>query len=181
MVVNKSEGIPGRVLLFTGDGKGKTTAALGMVLRAAGHGLRTLVLQFIKNDSTSGEIAALERFDGVELRQCGLGFIPPETHPEFAAHKSKAQEALRLAEEAMAGGRYDLIVLDEVCVAVAKGLIDEDRVIELVKLTPEGSRLALTGRGATERLIALADTATEMRCIKHGLLDGRIAQEGVEY
>ena len=131
--------------------------------------------------STNGLVPCRRLFAGVELRQCGLGFIPPETHPEFAAHKSKAQEALRLAEEAMEGGRYDLIVLDEVCVAVAKRLIEEDRVIELARRTPEGSRLALTGRGATERLIALADTATEMRCIKHGLLDGRIAQEGVEY
>lgn len=173
--------ISGRVLLFTGDGKGKTTAALGMALRASGHGLRTLALQFIKSDSKSGEIAALKCCAGVEVRQCGLGFVPQESDPEFADHRAAAQKALALAEESLAGGKYDLIVLDEICVAVAKGLIEEARVVEIMKRTPAGVRLVLTGRGATERLIAHADTVTEMRCVRHGLQSGRTAQEGVEF
>ena len=180
-ITDSKDRISGRVLVFTGDGKGKTTAALGMALRASGHEMRTLVLQFIKNDSASGEIAALERFTGVELRQCGLGFVPPRSDPAFAGHRAAAQDALALAEGSLDSGKYDLIVLDEICTAVAKGLIEEDRVAEMVKRTPADIRLALTGRGATERLIALADTATEMRCIKHGLRSGWTAQKGVEY
>jgi cob(I)alamin adenosyltransferase len=173
--------ISGRVLLFTGDGKGKTTAALGMVLRASGHGMRTIVLQFIKNDSATGELKALKQCPGVEIRQCGLGFVPPESNPKFADHRLAAEEALALAGDSIAGGEYDLIVLDEVCNAIAKGLIEEARVVEIVKSAPADLRLVLTGRDATENLIALADTVTEMRCVKHGLQSGRPAQEGVEY
>ena len=118
---------------------------------------------------------------GVEIRQCGLGFVPPESNPKFADHRLAAEEALALAGDSIVGGEYDLIVLDEVCNAIAKGLIEEPRVVEIVKSVPADLRLVLTGRDATENLIALADTVTEMRCVKHGLQSGRPAQEGVEY
>lgn len=170
----------GRVLVFTGDGKGKTTAALGMALRASGHGMKTFILQFIKADSSTGEVAAARNLPGVEIVQAGRGFVPPPTSPKFPEHRQAAQEALQTARQAIGSGKYDLVVLDEVCGAVARDLVDEESVAELVRQRPEGLILVLTGRGATERLIGLADTATEMRCLKHGLSQGHTAQKGVE-
>lgn len=170
-----------RVLLFTGDGKGKTTAALGMVMRASGHGLRSLVLQFVKSDATTGEIEACRNLPGVSILQTGLGFVPAAAAPEFAEHAHAAARGLKLAEDAVASGSYDLIVLDEICNAVARGLLDESRVISLVGRAKPHIRLVMTGRGATPGLAACADTVTEMRLVRHGLDDGIRAQEGVEY
>ncbi|MEW6356013.1 MAG: cob(I)yrinic acid a,c-diamide adenosyltransferase [Planctomycetota bacterium] len=172
---------PGRILLFTGDGKGKTTAALGMALRAVGHGMPTFILQFMKADPSTGEIAALKRLPNVEIVQAGLGFAPPPGSPKFPEHAQAARNALAKASEALASDKYAMVILDEICNAVARGLLDEDRVVQMVEKKPEGMILVLTGRGATDRLIALADTVTEMRAIKHGLAEGRKAQEGVEF
>ncbi len=169
-----------RVLLFTGDGKGKTTAALGMALRAAGHGLRVLIVQFVKGDPETGENRAVTLLPGVELRQRGLGFIPRPTAASFAAHREAAINALREAAEALASGHHDLVVLDEVCVAVAKGLLGEQAVCEAVNKARAGTCVVLTGRGATPALIDLADTVTDMRCVKHAFEAGRRAQTGVE-
>jgi cob(I)alamin adenosyltransferase len=169
-----------RILLFTGDGKGKTTAALGMVLRASGHGLRTLVVQFIKANKDTGELIAAKQLPGVEIVQCGKGFVPDPQKPAFAKHKEAAEKGLARVHEAAASGQYKLLVLDEVCTAVAKGLLADSAVVPLAtKLAPD-CILVLTGRGATQALIDLADTATEMRCIKHGFAQGRNAQRGVE-
>jgi len=172
---------PARVLLFTGDGKGKTTAALGMALRASGHGMHTLVIQFIKNDPTSGELQALRNIRGIEIKQMGLGFVPESTDCRFAAHQEAAANALREAATAIASSDYQLIILDEVCVAVARGLLQEEQVCEVVPQARPGCCVVLTGRGATEGLVALADTVTEMRCVKHAFESGGIAQEGVEF
>jgi len=169
-----------RILIFTGDGKGKTTAALGMAFRAAGHGLRTCVVQFIKSDATVGEIAAAAGSDCIEIHPTGLGFLPPREHPDFLRHRAAAQAGLRQAAEAAAGGRYGLVVLDEVCLAVARGLIEQDQVAELVHQAAPPVVLVLTGREAPPALIELADTVTEMRCVKHGLQAGIAAQRGVE-
>ena len=171
----------GRVLIFTGDGKGKTTAALGMALRASGHGLRTLVLQFLKADPSIGEMAAVKNLPGVEMVQMGRGFVPSPTDPAFQEHCKAALGALEEAIEAVQSRRYDLIILDEICIAVAKGLITEDQVMEVIDRIGEDSCLVLTGRGATDRLISKADTVTEMRSLKHGLSEGIAAQKGVEY
>lgn len=170
-----------RILIFTGDGKGKTTAALGMALRASGHGLRTLILQFIKADPSIGEMAALKNLPGVEMVQMGRGFVPSPTGRTFPEHCQAALHALETAAEALRSRRYDLIILDEICTAVAKGLITEDQVIKLIDQSAEDSCLVLTGRGATDRLIAKADTVTEMSCLKHGFDEGWPAQKGVEY
>ncbi len=171
----------GRVLIFTGDGKGKTTAALGMALRASGHGMRILILQFIKANPFIGEIAALEHLPRVEMIQTGLGFVSSPTDPAFSDHCQAAQQALRIASEAIRSKKYDMIVLDEICTAVTKGLLDEGQVVDLLCERNEVSCLVLTGRGATERLISKADTVTEMGCLKHGLQEGFVAQKGVEY
>ncbi len=170
-----------RVLLFTGEGKGKTTAALGMALRAAGQGLRVLIIQFIKGDPATGENQAVALLTGVELRQSGLGFVPKPTAPSFPAHREAAANALREAAEALAAGSHDVVVLDEVCVAVARGLLDERAVCEAVRKARAGTCVVLTGRGATPALIDLADTVTDMRCVKHAFEAGRRAQKGVEW
>jgi cob(I)alamin adenosyltransferase len=169
-----------RVLIFTGDGKGKTTAALGMAFRASGHGLKTCIIQFIKSDDSVGEVAAAAQAKDIEFRQTGLGFLPPAGSPALARHRAAAQEGLRQAAEVLAGGRHALVILDEICLAVARGLLEESQVEAVVGQTPPEMCLVLTGRGATPRLIALADTVTDMHCVKHGLSAGRGAQQGVE-
>ncbi len=171
----------GRILLFTGEGKGKTTAALGMALRASGHGMRTLILQFIKANSSTGEIAGCAYLPGVEIFQTGLGLVPNEKNPRFAEHRRAAQEGLGLAVEAISSRRYDLIILDEICTAVTKGFLEEASVVEAVRQTPPNICMVMTGRNATQGLISLADTVTEMRLIKHGFTEGWAAQKGVEY
>jgi cob(I)alamin adenosyltransferase len=171
-----------RILLFTGDGKGKTTAAFGIALRAAGHGLLTLIVQFIKARTATVELTALRSLAGVEVRQAGLGFVPQsDDAPQFAAHRQAAAEGLRAVAEAMASGRYRVVILDEVCTAVARGLLDEASVVAALRQAPADGVIVLTGRGATPGLIALADTVTEMRCIKHGFDAGLQAQPGVEF
>jgi cob(I)alamin adenosyltransferase len=172
---------PGRLLIFTGDGKGKTTAALGMALRAVGHGQRVLILQFIKANAYSGELAALKTFAGVELLQMGRGFLVPTEDPRFAEHRRAAEEALKKAVQILEAGKHPLIILDEVCTAVKKHLLTEKQVIEAVSHRRGNAVLVLTGRGAGPGLTALADTVTEMRNLKHGLAAGWTAQEGVEF
>lgn len=171
----------GRIIIFTGDGKGKTTAALGMALRASGHGLRTLILQFIKADASVGELKGLKYLPGVEVIQMGRGFVPSPTNPAFSQHCQAARHALEKAVEALRSKRYDMIILDEICTAIALGLITEDQVVAVIDQSTKDSCLVLTGRGATDRLISKADTVTEMRCLKHGFEEGITAQKGVEY
>jgi cob(I)alamin adenosyltransferase len=172
---------PGRLLIFTGNGKGKTTAALGMALRAVGHGQQVLILQFIKANASSGERMALKNLPGVELLQMGLGFLTPPEDPRFEEHRRAAEEALKKAVEILETGRHQLIILDEVCTAVKKNLLTEAQVIEAVSSRKGTAVLVLTGRGAGPGLTALADTVTEMRSRKHGLTAGWKAQEGVEF
>ena len=170
-----------RILLFTGNGKGKPTAALGMVLRASGHGLRVLVLQFIKDGVGTGEIRALRGLPNVEVEVHGLGFLPPRSLYDLAAHRVAAQHGLERAAAALAAGQYEMLVLDEICLAVAKGLLDEREVIDLVTAAPAACTVVLTGRGASKELKAVADTVTEMRCVKHGMQKRIPAQKGVEF
>ncbi len=167
-----------RVLIFTGEGKGKTTAALGMAMRAAGHDMPVAVVQFIKHDATVGEVKALANFPKIRLAQTGLGFVPTVSSPEYAKHKEAAREGLRKAEELIVSGEYGLVVLDEVCVAIAKGLLEEERVIEVVGKASDEACVVMTGRGASETLMAVADTVTEMRCVKHGARAGRRRRRG---
>lgn len=169
-----------RVVICTGDGKGKTTSALGMVLRAVGHGMKVAVIHFAKADTSVGEFAALSAMEGVEVSLVGLGFVPPADHPKFPEHVAAAESGLQHARDVIASQEHDLIVLDEVCFAVSCGLLEEDAVLEAVSLVKPDARLILTGRGATPGLIERADTVTEMRMIKHGYEIGIPAQDGVE-
>jgi cob(I)alamin adenosyltransferase len=169
-----------RILIFTGDGKGKTTAALGMAFRASGHGLRSCIVQFIKSDASVGEIAAADQSRLVEIHPTGLGFLPSGESPRFTEHQAAAQAGLQRAAEIIASGQFALVILDEICVAVSRGLIDESQVVDLLAKTPPEMCLVLTGRDAPPALIELADTVTEMRCVKHAFQAGRGAEEGVE-
>lgn len=171
---------PGRVLLFTGDGKGKTTAALGMALRASGHGMKVMFIQFVKSDPSTGEMAAFAGLHGATIIQTGRGFVPNPLQPQFAEHRRAAEEGLKLAAEALLSGRYDMVCLDEIAYAVARGLLSEEAVIHTVNETQPGTIAVLTGRNASHGLIELADTVTEMKKIKHGLETGWTAQKGVE-
>lgn len=171
----------GRILIFTGDGKGKTTAALGMALRAHGHGIPVAFIQFVKSDKETGEYAALKEMAGVEIVVTGLGFVPRPADPRFVDHRLAAEDGLRIAGEAVFSGRYGLVVLDELCTAVALNLLTEEAVLAFLDAAPPVCTVALTGRGATDGLIKAADTVSEIRCIKHGFNSGRKAQRGVEF
>jgi cob(I)alamin adenosyltransferase len=170
-----------RTLIFTGDGKGKTTAAFGMALRAAGHGQRVKVIQFLKSNSATGELAACAKLPGVEVVQMGRGFVPKPDHPAYAAHREAARKALAFAGKTVISPEYDLIILDEICGAIALGLIPEEGVLELMDAPERTACLVLTGRGGSARLIEHADTVTEMRMVRHGYTQGLKAQEGVEF
>jgi cob(I)alamin adenosyltransferase len=167
-----------RTLVFTGDGKGKTTAALGMVLRAAGHGMVVLVLQFVKGERECGEHTALGYLPGVQVERYGLGFVPQHADEAFPDHEEAARVGLERARGAVASRCYDLVVLDEVCYAIDRGLLTTEQVAECVRGAT--CNLVLTGRYCPEELIAMADTVTRMEPVKHGLQSGFKAQKGVE-
>ena len=173
-------GRQGRIVLLTGEGKGKTCAALGMSLRAAGHGMRVMFLQFLKNDASTGEIAALAKIPEIDIVQAGLGFVPKPENPRFSEHHRAAEAALDKARDAIESGEYFMVVLDEVCGAVTSGLITEADVLGVLDLVGEDMCLVLTGRGATPALIEAADTVTDLQHIKHAYESGLPAQKGVE-
>lgn len=169
-----------RTILLTGDGKGKTSSALGMALRAAGHGMRVFFLQFMKKRSDIGEVAALARFPEIEFVQAGLGFVPPRTSPAFAGHCAAAAKGLALAREKILSGEYDMVALDELCGAVSLGLLSESDALETLRLAGEGTILVATGRGAPQSLVDFADTVSRIDCVKHGYETGWPAMKGVE-
>ena len=171
----------GLVQVFTGAGKGKTTAALGTVLRAAGHGFRILIIFFVKGDSSDGEFRTLPTLPGVEVAKFGLRkWIrdPKNVSPEEIAEAKKALEAAR---EAAASGAYDIIVCDEINIAVYFKLITAGDVLTLVKDKAPNTELILTGRNADKGVIAAADLVTEMKAVKHPYDKGIPAREGIEF
>jgi cob(I)alamin adenosyltransferase len=169
-----------RLLIFTGDGKGKTTASLGMAVRAIGHGMRVKIIQFIKADDTTGEIAFARNVEQLEIVQTGRGFVPKKGHKNFDKHVAAALQGVDLAREALMSADYSLVILDEICSTVQLGLLEEHAVLDLLSHAEHEKIVVLTGRNATSAMIAVADTVTEMRCIKHGYEIGKKAQPGVE-
>ncbi|MBQ1889717.1 MAG: cob(I)yrinic acid a,c-diamide adenosyltransferase [Selenomonas sp.] len=174
----------GLVIVHTGNGKGKTTAALGLAVRAWGDGFRVLILQFIKGGWKYGELKTIETLaaaDGrIEIRQCGLGFTNTDAH-EQAEHLQAAADALAMAREAITGGKYDLVILDEINYAVKFDLITEQQVLDLLACRPPELHLVLTGRDAAPKVIEQADLVTEMKEIKHPYTQGIKAQIGIEF
>jgi cob(I)alamin adenosyltransferase len=169
----------GYVQLYTGDGKGKTTASLGLVLRALGQGLRPAVLQFMKADPNWGEIVGLKKL-GVPVQQCGLdhwvlaGKVSDED-------RAAAAEGFSRARALVMSGDYDLVVLDELVTAVFFELVPVGGVLDLITAKPAAVELVITGRRAPEELVAAADLATEMRPLKHYFDAGVQARPGIEY
>jgi cob(I)alamin adenosyltransferase len=172
----------GLLLVFTGDGKGKTTAALGMALRAWGQGMKVLVLQFIKGRWESGELKAAERLGpGFAIRQLGGGFTRDPAGQVLEEHREIAQKALLFARDKLKAGDYDMVILDEILYALKFGLISLEEVLVLVSEKPENLHLVLTGRNAPPEIIRQADLVTEMRSVKHHFASDIPAQMGIEF
>jgi cob(I)alamin adenosyltransferase len=168
----------GMIHLYTGNGKGKTTAALGLALRAAGAGRKIFIAQFVKGMHYS-EITALKRFPEIELRQFGLDcFIVNEpTQKDIDAAKSGLAET----EMAMASSEYDMYILDEVCIALHYNLFSVEELKKALLSKPENAELVLTGRYAPDKLYEMADLITEMNEVKHYYNDGIQARKGIEF
>jgi cob(I)alamin adenosyltransferase len=171
--------VTGRIIVNTGDGKGKTTAAFGTAFRAAGHGQQVAIIQFIKGSWSYGEVKAAERFTNITLRRIGSGYTWAAKDPEEP--RRLAREAWALCEELVADDAYDLLVMDEVNIAVAEGFVETSEVVDLLRTKPPRLSVILTGRGAAPEIIEMADTVTEMRCVKHAFANGMPAQRGIEY
>lgn len=174
----------GLVIVHTGNGKGKTTAALGLAVRAWGNGFRVLILQFIKGGWKYGELKTIETLaaaDGrIEIHQCGLGFTNTGKH-EQEEHFKAAEEALQMAKKAIMSGKWDLIILDEINYAVRYQLISEQQVLDLLDCRPPELHIVMTGRDAASAVIERADLVTEMKEIKHPYTKGIQAQMGIEF
>jgi cob(I)alamin adenosyltransferase len=172
----------GLVLINTGPGKGKTTAAMGTALRAVGNGMRVLMLQFLKGSWHYGELDAVKAFgDNFVLKQMGRGFVKiggAETDPEDVRMVEAAWDEAR---EAILSGAWDMVVLDEINYAIGYGMLDPAKVAETLKVRPEMVHVILTGRNAHPSLVEIADTVTEMRQVKHAYEGGVLAQRGIEY
>lgn len=190
----------GLVQIYTGDGKGKTTAALGLAFRAAGHGLRTCIVQFLKGTGYSGELESSYFSNGlIDIYQfgracprarnirlgiekcdaCGKCFVSEDDITE--QDTEDCNHALTRAKEAVYGGQYSIVVLDEVAHTLKLGLISDDAILELISTKPRNVELVLTGRGFSSRLQAAADLITNMHMIKHPFDKGFDARRGIEY
>ena len=170
----------GFVQIYTGNGKGKTTAAIGLAVRAAGHGMKSYIVQFMK-DHPYGEIDSLERLsEWITLEQFGNDeFVFKKEHPD-RKDVEVAQKGLDRAHEKMLSGVYDIVILDEVCVAIYFRLLKVDEVLKLIKEKPVHVELILTGRYCPQELYEKADLVTNMKEVKHYYQKGIIARKGIE-
>jgi cob(I)alamin adenosyltransferase len=179
----KHRKVTGLVVVLTGDGKGKTTSALGMVVRAVGHGMKVCVIHFMKGGLHAGEFDGIKLLGpNVEFHVMGKGFcgIPGDrSSPE--EHRGSAQAAIHLAREKLETGAYDLMILDEINVALKLDLVDLPQVLELIDKKPAPMHLVLTGRDAHPDIMARAHTVTEMRELKHAYTEKIGPQKGVDY
>jgi cob(I)alamin adenosyltransferase len=174
----------GLMLVYTGDGKGKTTAALGLAIRATGRGKRVLMIQFIKSPTrTYGEKIQFDKM-GIEMHQTGIGFTWTKTPEE---HREALKKAWAFTKEKVSSGQYDVVILDELNNALAiqafpvEDVLPLNEVIELIQSRPHNMHLIITGRSAKEEIIAHADLVTEMREIKHYYQEGIPAVKGIEF
>ena len=173
----------GLVIVYTGNGKGKTTAALGMALRAIGYDHKVCMLQFINGSWHYGEMDSSKKLEpNFELIAVGKGFVgilddnsPREEHEKYAA------EAVRICREKIFSEKYDVIILDEVNYAITLGLIDVQEIIKIIKEKPSELDLVLTGRDVKEEIVELADLVTEMKEIKHPFKSGIKAKKGIDF
>ncbi len=178
MTVKNTQGL---VQVFTGEGKGKTTAALGTVLRASGHGFKISIIFFIKGHSSQGEYKTLASLPNIKIASFGLRQFIHKNNVINPEEKAQAQAALAAARDDVTGGKYDLVVLDEINMAVFFKLLQVDEILQLIKDKPARVELILTGRRADEKVIAAADLVTEMVKIKHPYDKGIKARKGIEF
>ncbi len=170
----------GLVELYTGDGRGKTTAAIGLAFRAAGRGLHVHIIQFMKGDETYGEFASCKAHPLIEIEQHGRKeFVNP--HEPTTVDLELAARAMARAREVLSAGEADVVILDELAVAIAFNLVDLDDVLALLDLRPPHVELVITGRSAPQELIDRADLVTEMREVKHPFRGGMLAREGIDH
>ena len=170
----------GLLLVFTGDGKGKTTAALGLALRALGHGQRVCMIQFIKGNTGCGELLAAARLrDLFDVHVMGRGFTWKSD--DLEKDRAKARTAWELAEEILTRGAYSLVILDELTYLSRYNMVAEEDILRGLARRPPDMHVVVTGRDASDALIAAADLVTEMREIKHPYKQGIRAQKGIEY
>ncbi|MCK8601679.1 cob(I)yrinic acid a,c-diamide adenosyltransferase [Desulfoferrobacter suflitae] len=173
----------GLVVVITGYGKGKTSSAVGMLVRACGHGMRVCMIQFMKGDLYTGEWDGIRRLAcEVELIPAGMGFCGIEGNPyPHSVHREAAQRAIGLAEKKIDSGRFDLVILDEVNNALKLRLVDLDQVLNLIQRKPSLMHLILTGRDAHPDIIQLADTVSEVQEIKHAYRRNIEPQPGIDF
>jgi cob(I)alamin adenosyltransferase len=173
----------GLIIVFTGPGKGKTTAALGTAFRAVGQGLKVLMVQFIKGSWHYGELDACRMLgeDRIRILPMGRGFVKVGVEKPDPEDIRLVEEAWQFASKAVAGGEYDLVILDEINYAISYRMLDPAKVVEALKQKPEMVHVILTGRNAHPSIIELADMVTEMREVKHPYQKGILAQRGIEY
>jgi len=173
----------GLILVYTGNGKGKTTSALGTALRSIGYGWKVCMVQFIKGDWHYGEIDSVKNFGtNMELYRMGKGFyhIMGDDLPD-EVHREAAKDALEFARDKMLSGQYQLIILDEILVSVQVKLLEEEALLEFLREKPENVHVILTGRGASEKIMEEADLVTEMKEIKHPFQKGIPAVKGIDF
>ncbi|WP_349257128.1 cob(I)yrinic acid a,c-diamide adenosyltransferase [Nitrososphaera sp.] len=173
----------GLVIVYTGKGKGKTTAALGIVLRAVGHGYRVGMIQFIKGEWYYGELTSSKRLEPeFEMIAAGKGFVGiiDDDHP-LEDHQQAAKQALAVAREKLVSGAYDVLILDEINYAVKLNLLSDQDVLDLITSRPQKTTLVLTGNYAPESVLQAADLVTEMREIKHPYQSGIKAKKGIDF
>jgi len=173
----------GLVIVYTGNGKGKTTAALGIVLRAVGHGMKVGMIQFIKGEWYYGELTSARRlepeFDLVAAGKGFVGIIDDDHH--IQDHKNAARVALDLIRKKMSEKKYDILILDEINYAAKIGLISVSEMLDILKRRPKSMTLILSGNSAPQEIIDLADLVTEMREVKHPYKLGIKAEKGIDF
>jgi cob(I)alamin adenosyltransferase len=173
----------GLVIVYTGKGKGKTTAALGIALRSVGHGLKVIMIQFIKGEWYYGELTSSKRLEPqFELIAAGKGFVGiiDDDHP-IEDHQNAAQQAIALAKKKLSDNIYDVMILDEINYAIKLNLLSIQDVLGIIKTKHEKTTLVLTGNYAPKEIIDVADLVTEMKNIKHPFQSGIKAKKGIDY
>ena len=173
----------GLIIVHTGPGKGKTTAALGTAFRAVGQGLKVLMVQFIKGSWHYGELDAARMLDEERFRilPMGRGFVKVGAEKPDPEDLRLVEEAWQFAGDKIRNGEYDLVILDEINYAISYKMLDPERVVEALKQKPEMVHVILTGRNAHPAIVECADLVTEMREVKHPYQKGMMAQRGIEY
>lgn len=167
----------GLIHIYTGNGKGKTTAAIGLAVRATGRNLKVAFIQFIKGVQ-SGELMFMDKFKAFDIVQTGAGNYRSKSKEQL---RNEAQETLSYAENVITGDEYDMVILDEICVALQENFINIQQVLDLLDKKPRRLELILTGRNAPQELIGQAELVTEMHMIKHPYNEGIAARPGIEF